>query len=137
MAKQQQQREQVPDARTYTEQELKDFDVKIQRFYEPRVHSKTGEIHSILNYDKLGVAFGALVEIVGSKNKVAYAIPNTTKLEGGEISGHERYVQLWNLVEQWKFWKRGLDWKKEKAATYQEKAYEQMALETGVQDRDF
>lgn len=93
--------------RVYTDAELLDFHNKIQRFYEPKtIHDPSskdcGKTYQIFNYDKFGVAYGALVEREGAFGQIHYLA-----VDGSHPT---RYEQMWNLLDQYWSWVKKQDW---------------------------
>lgn len=115
--------------RLYTEEELKDFDQKIQKFWdEPRIiggHEAAGSISAKgiegkearkFRYNALAVAYGAFVKRVEG-DKTYYLV---VRHDG---DGPSRFEQFDNLMKQWEWWKQGLDWKREYAQQKQAESY--------------
>lgn len=98
--------------REYTEAELVQFNRDIQRFYKD----------GILNWDELGVAYGAYVRRPGAFGSTYYLAAKS------DISPtrHEQYI---NLMRQWSNYFHFQDMKKEFAIAKQDESLVNMANE--------
>lgn len=91
--------------RVYSDNELYDFDKKIQRFYEEKTLQNppnTGRKVEILNMEKLHTAYGACREVEQGKDK-----------EGNPIKYYlynDRYPAFINLWRQYEAWRGKKDW---------------------------
>mgnify|MGYP001582439828 FL=1 len=82
--------------RIYTNDELKRFNDKIQKFKEEHTLI-SGEKIMVLNRQKLAVAFGAMVEdtYLGVKTYSVLVDP---------VDDTKRYTEFQNIMEQWSKW---------------------------------
>lgn len=104
--------------RKYTELELKDFGNKIMKFYED--HTLTdATIVSILNWDKMAVAFGAYT-VIDYQGKPYY------RINAGSDGTCERFNKLNNLWDQYQDFLRRTDWIANKRAEEYQKLAEEV-----------
>lgn len=107
--------------RKYTELELRDFGNKIKKFYEDHTLND-GTVVSILNWDRMAVAFGGYT-VIEYQNKPYY------RINAGIDGTCERYNKLLNLWEQYQDFMRKGDWIEARRAEDMEKMAEEQPMD--------
>ena len=111
------------EMRVYTEDELKRFDQKIQKFYEEYTLTSGEKIIKVLNKNRIAIAYGAMVfgEHLGRKY---YAVIKD------ELEDTKRYNEFENLMGQWDKWKNKKEYINKKEVEHYEQLVEQKHLIT-------
>jgi hypothetical protein len=107
--------------RTYSDNELRDFDKKIKRFYKPKQMSEEmgGGTFLKFDYDEFAVAFGAFSKLLVGNRPYYRARADAS----GKTT---RYRQMLNLLKQYDSWRIKQDFGMERQDAQLEKTAEEI-----------
>lgn len=100
MAKREPEKVSILPKRIYSEEELKAFHERLQKYYKEKT-LKDGSVIRVLDYNEFAVAYGAFVKRPAGGNRFYYL------RSAHDGNGLTRFEQMVNLMDQYNWWLGG------------------------------